>query len=51
MVWNADLKVPMEIVKKWKDRIKKANYEEQVDCQFAPYTSVEEVPNIEAEMW
>jgi hypothetical protein len=51
MVWNADLKLLMQMVKKRKARIKKANYGEKVDCEFAPYTAVEEIPNIEAEMW
>jgi hypothetical protein len=40
-----------QMVKKQKDCIKRANYKEKVDCQFAPYTAVEEVPNIKAEMW
>jgi hypothetical protein len=51
MVLNADLKLLMQRVKKRRACIKKANYTEKVNCEFAPYTAVEEIPNIEAEMW
>jgi hypothetical protein len=50
-IWNADLKLLMTMVKKRKARIKKNNYGEKVDHEFAPYTAADEVPNIEHEMW
>jgi hypothetical protein len=47
MIGNANLKLLMQVVKKRKSGIKKNNYGEKVDHEFAPYTAAEEFPNIE----
>jgi hypothetical protein len=51
LIYNKDCKLLAKMVKERKGRLKKSQYGEKVDKEFAPYAAVEELGSIEGCLW
>jgi hypothetical protein len=50
-LWNLPLKNLLKYVKGRKETVRRANYMEKLDHEFAPYQAIEDFPRIEEALW
>jgi hypothetical protein len=50
-LWNLPLKNLLKYVKGRKESVRRANYSEKLDHEFAPYQAIEDFPRIEEALW